>query len=93
MTIDPAMFWLLVGLAALSGALIGWDRAIHNHRTRQAVLETSVADLEEQVATFRIEEQKDPQRAWIDIGKKHVLHQMEYTVRKIRATFDPEIER
>lgn len=93
MTLDPALFWLIVALAALSGLLVGWDRAVHKFRSRQAILETSVGDLEEQVAVFRQEEQKDPQRAWINIGKRHVLSQMEHTVRTIRSAFDPEIER
>lgn len=93
MIIDPALFWLIVSLAALAGALIGWDRAVHNHRARQRAIETNLADLEEQLSVFHEEERQDQQRAWINVGKRNVLAQMENTVRKIRSTFDPEPER
>lgn len=77
-------------LALLAGLLIGWDLAIHAHRRNRHILETSVADLEAQVASFQDEIDRDPQRAWINMGKRNVLNQMEGTLRTIRTTLEPD---
>ena len=88
MTMPVELFLIVILLAALSGLLVGWDLAVHNHRAARKTLETRAADLDVQFARFREDLSRDPQRAWIDIGKRNVLSQMEQTVRAIRASLE-----
>lgn len=84
------MTWILVVMALLAGLLVGWDLAVHNYRRTLRILETNINLLEDQIATFQADQLIDPQRAWIDFGKRNVINQMETTMRTIRATLDPE---
>lgn len=90
MTIDPALFIIVAGLALLAGGLVGWDLAVHDHRRTRKLLQISVADLEAQAASFREEMDVDPQRAWINMGKRNVVNQMEATLQTIRTTLEPD---
>lgn len=81
---------ILIGLGILSGFLVGWDFAVHHHRQQRKTIETNLADLEAQVATFTDDMKRDPQRAWINMGKRNVLNQMERTLSIIRNALEPE---
>jgi hypothetical protein len=82
--IPTELFLILALIALLAGGLIGWDMAIHRHRASHRAL----ARLEKDMETFRQAETTDPQRAWIDAGKRNVIGTMEATLRKIRATLE-----
>ena len=85
---NAMLLFAIAGL--LSGLLLGWDLAVYNHRRTRRLLETSIADLEAQVASFQDDLDRDPQRAWIDMGKRNVINQMEATLRIIRETLQPQ---
>ncbi len=76
---SPTLALMMLGITLVSlfsGYLVGWNAAVDNHRHTRKLLETSVGDLEQQVAAFRAAEDNDPQRAWIDMGKRHVINQI-----------------
>lgn len=81
---------LLTSLVFLSLAffLLGWDLSVARHRDLATALEQEVSDLEDRVAAFDEQMAKDPQRAWLDLGKRTALHQMEATIRSIRHTLE-----
>jgi hypothetical protein len=85
---ELALAFIITGI--LIGALVGWNFAVHNHRETRKKLEANVDELEAQVANFTESARIDPQRAWIDMGKRTVLHQLETAVRTIRKTLDPD---
>ena len=87
--IDSTHAMILIVLGALAAFLVGWDLAIHAHRRARSLLETSLADLEAQVASFHDDMERDPQRAWMNLGKRNVLLQMEATLRIIRSALEP----
>lgn len=90
MTIPTEAFIAVLILTAIAFGILGWDLAVHNHRARRRALEIRAADLKAQFDRFTEDLDQDPQRAWIDVGKRNALHQMEMTVRAIRKDLEPQ---
>lgn len=83
------LFALLI-LAALGGGLAGYEFADFRHKRNRKKLEAAVDSLEADVALFHAAEAADPQRAWIDMGKRSILNQIDSALRTIRTTLDPD---
>lgn len=87
MTVTPLLIFLLL-TAVLVGFFVGWDMAVHHHRASRRALENNLAALEEHVARFQDAMLTDPQRAWIDFGKRSTVNAMEATLRAIRHSLE-----
>ena len=90
MTIPIEIFIACIAGALLAGAIFGWDFAVHNHRSTRRSLQTKIDVLQADIDDFRIAQSVDPQRAWIDFGRRNVLRQFETAMRAIRSTLEPD---
>lgn len=86
----PAPIFAFCVLGALTaGLLIGWDWAVHTYRVQKRALEEAQETLETEIAALHAQAIRDPQRAWIDIGKTNVLIHLERLLAQLRATLEP----
>lgn len=74
---------------ALVGFALGWDWSVHKYRAEKRELETATQGLETEIATFHALAARDPQRAWINLGKDNVLINLERYVAQLRERLEP----
>jgi hypothetical protein len=87
---NPTLITFLIPLllGVVIGILIGWDAAIYQHRHNRKILNERVEELEADAAEFRAQLAADPQRAWLDFGKRDVLNRFDSLVTAIRKTLE-----
>lgn len=83
-------FWILIGIGVIAGILVGWDLAVHNHRRGLRILHRRTSRIEADAAAFRAAEREDPQRAWIDAGRRSVVSRVDATLSEVRHDLGDE---
>jgi hypothetical protein len=83
-------FLIVFILGMLATGILAWDLAVHHHRHGLRLLTRRTKRIEADAAAFRAAEREDPQRAWLDAGKRSVISRVDATLGDIRRDLGDE---